>query len=59
MKKYTQSCVKPSYSYSKSYQIKPTLTPLLLNITGNEMKHEQWTVGWKNWDETWTMKSIM
>ena len=23
---------------------------------GNEMKHEQWSVDWRKWDETWTMK---
>ena len=23
---------------------------------GNEMKHEQWSVDWRIWDETWTMK---
>ena len=23
---------------------------------GNEMKHEQWSLDWEKWDETWTMK---
>ena len=23
---------------------------------GNEMKHDQWSVDWQNWFETWTMK---
>ena len=26
---------------------------------GNEMKHEQWSVDGRKWDQTWTMKSIM
>ena len=26
---------------------------------GSIMKHEQWSVDWRKWDETWTMKSIM
>ena len=24
-----------------------------------KMKHDQWSVDWRKWDETWTMKSIM
>ena len=24
-----------------------------------KMKHDQWSVDWMKWDETWTMKSIM
>ena len=26
---------------------------------GNKMKHDQWSVDWRKWDEAWTMKSIM
>ena len=22
---------------------------------GNKIKHEQWSVNWRKWDETWTM----
>ena len=25
-------------------------------IEGNEMKHEQYSMDWSKWDETWTMK---
>ena len=23
------------------------------------MKHDQWSVDWRNWDETWTMKCAL
>ena len=26
---------------------------------GNEIKHEQWSVDWRKWDETWTIKLII
>ena len=29
-----------------------------LSTEGNKMKHEQWSVYWSKWDETWTMKSM-
>ena len=24
-----------------------------------KMKHDQWGVGWRKWDETWTMKCVL
>ena len=24
---------------------------------GNIMKHDQWSMDWRKWDETWTVKS--
>ena len=26
---------------------------------GHQIKHEQWSVDWRKWDETWTIKSII
>ena len=26
---------------------------------GNKMKHEQWSIDWRKWNETWTMKYVL
>ena len=26
---------------------------------GNVIRHEQWSVDWRKWNEAWTIKSIM
>ena len=26
---------------------------------GNKIKHDQWSVDWRKWDETWTMNEML
>ena len=28
-------------------------------LTEMKMKHDQWGVGWRKWDETWAMKCVL
>ena len=30
-----------------------------LRTEGKKVKHDQWRVDWRKWDETWKMKLIM